>query len=109
MPVLVKNQAFKYQCQGYYIIQSTQNIPLILKELSGKPNCETLAIKQKEYSKKIEEILRDRPRGGTPAEFTPEQIVSIVAIACEVIDDSQRHSSRWTLKEIADEAVNPSF
>src|SRR3954451_3851003 len=31
----------------------------------------------------IEEILDDAPRPGGPATFTPEQIVQIVAVACE--------------------------
>lgn len=62
-------------------------------------------ITPKEYSQKIVEILSDSPRSGAPGNFTPEQIVGIVAIACEVIDDSQKPVSRWTLKEIAEEAV----
>ncbi len=59
----------------------------------------------KEYSQKIVEVLSDSPRIGAPGNFTPEQIVGIVAIACEVIDDSEKPVSRWTLKEIAEEAV----
>ncbi|MDM8541459.1 hypothetical protein QUF90_10260 [Desulfococcaceae bacterium HSG9] len=40
-----------------------------------------------------------------PATFTPELIVKIVAVTCEVTDDSEKVISRRTLKEIADEAV----
>jgi len=59
----------------------------------------------KEFSEKVIEVLKDQARAGAPPTFTPEQIVKIVAVACEVIDDSERETSRWTLKEIADEAV----
>jgi len=63
-------------------------------------------ITRKEYSQKITEVLSDKFRAGTPPTFTPEQVVGIVAIACEVIDDSEEPASRWTFKQIADEAVN---
>jgi transposase len=51
------------------------------------------------------EVLSDKPRSGTPPTFTPEQIVQIIAIACEVIDDSEKEISRWALGEIAKEAI----
>ena len=31
----------------------------------------------------IEQVLRDEPRPGPPGKFTPEQIVQILAVACE--------------------------
>ena len=31
----------------------------------------------------IEQVLRDEPRSGPPGKFTPEQIVQILAVACE--------------------------
>lgn len=58
------------------------------------------------YKGKIIEILEDAPRSGSPPQFTPEQIVHIVSIGCEVLDDSDKPTSRWTHKEIAQEAVN---
>ena len=36
----------------------------------------------------IEEILDDAPRPGGPATFSPEQIVQIVAVACEPPEES---------------------
>lgn len=53
----------------------------------------------------IEAVLDDEPRPGAPATFTPEQIVQIVALACEVPADSGRPVSHWTPRELAEEAV----
>ncbi len=53
----------------------------------------------------IEAVLDDEPRPGTPATFTPEQIVQIVALACEPPADSGRPASHWTPRELAEEAV----
>ncbi len=52
----------------------------------------------------IFEILSDRQRPGTTKSFTVEQVVQIVAIACESPEKSDRPISHWTPKELADEA-----
>ena len=49
------------------------------------------------------EALTDHPRAGTPATFTAEQIVQIVAVACEDPADSGRPVSHWTPREVAEE------
>ena len=51
----------------------------------------------------IQEILDDAPRPGGPATFSPEQIVQIVAVACEPPEKSGRPISHWTHRELADE------
>jgi transposase len=51
------------------------------------------------------EHLSDAPRSGKPATFTPENICSIVAIACERPEDSEIPFTHWTQQSIADEAV----
>ena len=51
----------------------------------------------------IVEALTDRPRSGTPATFTAEQIVQIVAVACAAPADSGRPVSHWTPREVAEE------
>jgi putative transposase len=51
----------------------------------------------------IVEALTDSPRSGTPATFTAEQIVQIVAVACEDPADSGRPVSHWTPREVAAE------
>jgi len=52
----------------------------------------------------IEGALDDAPRPGGPATFSPEQIVAIVAVACEPPEKSGRPISHWTARELADEA-----
>jgi putative transposase len=49
-------------------------------------------------------LLDDAPRPGGPATFSPEQIVQIVAVACEPPEKSDRPISHWTSRELADEA-----
>jgi putative transposase len=51
----------------------------------------------------ITEVLDDAPRPGGPATFSPEQIVQIVAVACEPPEKSGRPISHWTHRELADE------
>jgi putative transposase len=51
----------------------------------------------------VEVILDDAPRPGKPATFTPEQIVQIIAVACEPPEQSGRPISHWTTRELADE------
>ena len=51
----------------------------------------------------IVEVLDDAPRPGGPATFSPEQIVQIVAVACEPPEKSGRPISHWTHRELADE------
>lgn len=51
----------------------------------------------------IEQALDDAPRPGGPATFSPEQIVQVVAIACEKPEKSGRPISHWSARELADE------
>ena len=53
----------------------------------------------------ISALLTDAPRPGTPPRFSPEQIVQVVAVACEPPADSGRPISHWTTPELADEAM----
>jgi transposase len=53
----------------------------------------------------IEETLADAPRSGAPDTFEPEQLVQIVAVACENPQLSAREISHWTPRELADEVV----
>lgn len=50
-------------------------------------------------------VLSDAARSGKPAEFTPEQITQIVALACEPPQESGRAITHWTHRELADEAI----
>jgi transposase len=53
----------------------------------------------------IEQVLRDEPRAGSPGKFTPEQVVAILAVACEPPEKSGRPITHWTAKELADEVI----
>jgi putative transposase len=53
----------------------------------------------------IEEVLADEPRSGTPPTFSPEQVVRIVALACEDPRDCGRPITHWAAAELADEAI----
>jgi putative transposase len=57
----------------------------------------------RQLSALIEQALDDAPRPGGPATFRPEQIVGIVAVACEPPANSGRPISHWTARELADE------
>jgi putative transposase len=51
----------------------------------------------------IAAALDDAPRPGGPATFSPQQIVQVVAVACEPPSKSGRPISHWTHAELADE------
>jgi putative transposase len=53
----------------------------------------------------IEDILADAPRKGVAPTFSAEQIVQIVAIACEQPQASGYPISHWTPKEVARESI----
>jgi putative transposase len=53
----------------------------------------------------VADALADAPRAGAPPTFTAEQVVQIVALACEPPPGSDRPVSHWTPRELAEEAV----
>lgn len=53
----------------------------------------------------IESVLADELRPGTPAHFSLEQIVEILAIACETPDASDYPISHWTPQALRAEAI----
>ncbi len=59
-----------------------------------------------DWQRQVLATLADEQRSGTPATFTPEQVVQIVAIACEEPSASGRPVNHWTPAELADEAIN---
>jgi len=73
------------------------------KELS---ELEATDIKDRDYRKRIIRALSDATRTGRPVVFTAEQVVQIIAMACEVRDDSEEATSHWTWGNIVRESVN---
>ena len=62
--------------------------------------------RRSDLSRCIAETLVDAPRAGGPGTFTPEQILEIIAIACELPEEaSDRPVTHWTPREVADEAM----
>ncbi|HLX57783.1 MAG TPA: helix-turn-helix domain-containing protein [Ktedonobacteraceae bacterium] len=61
--------------------------------------------KRKLLKQAIEVLLADEQRPGTPATFTFEQFMQIMALACEKPEASDRPVSTWTPRDLADEAV----
>lgn len=59
----------------------------------------------KDLQKLILAVLADDARSGTPAKFTPEQVATIIALACEPPAQSGLPVSHWTPTELAREAI----
>jgi putative transposase len=62
-------------------------------------------VSDQELEAAIIDSLRDAYRCGTPPKFSAEQVVQIVAIACEDPQASGYPVSHWTPREVAVEAV----
>jgi transposase len=60
---------------------------------------------ENDLEKLIIEVLSDDERSGAPPHFMPEQVVDIIALACEPPGDSGLPVSHWTPKELAREAI----
>lgn len=75
-------------------------------ELSAKlTSAEAAEISNEDLRDLVLTGLRDLPRSGTPPTFTAEQIVQIIAVACEAPAQSERPISHWTPAELADEVI----
>jgi putative transposase len=57
----------------------------------------------------LHEGLADLPRSGAPPAFTPEQVISIVALACEEPALSGLPFTHWTPQTLADEAQKRGY
>lgn len=66
---------------------------------------EAAGMSQAELRALIETVLADAPRCGAPDTFSPEQLVQVVALACEDPRQSDRAISHWTRRELADELI----
>lgn len=61
-------------------------------------------VKDEVLTSKIVSILADEQRCGNPGKFSLEEIIQIVALACELPQTSGRAVSHWTPRELAEEA-----
>ncbi|MBC8120648.1 MAG: helix-turn-helix domain-containing protein [Gemmatimonadaceae bacterium] len=53
----------------------------------------------------VEERLADIPRPGKPSAISPEQVCRIVALACELPEQSNRPITHWSASELAAEII----
>lgn len=53
----------------------------------------------------LHEMFRDAPRAGCPGTFSAEQVVQVLAVACEPPEKSGRPITHWTHAELRDELV----
>ena len=58
-----------------------------------------------ELKETVAGLLHDAYRSGAPATFTAEQVVQIIAVACEDPHTSGYPMSHWTPKEVAQEVM----
>lgn len=59
----------------------------------------------KDFERLVLRVLGDHERSGAPATFSPEQVASIISLACEPPADSGVPVSHWTPPELAREAI----
>jgi putative transposase len=57
----------------------------------------------------LQQVLTDEARPGAPPTFTPEQIVALIALACEDPRLSGYSFEHWTPSDLAREAVKRSI
>lgn len=80
-------------------------MPDLLKIEEKIPLAEEPAKAAREYHRQVLGVLDDAFRCGAPPTFTAEEAVQIVALACEVLDESDEAQSHWTHQHIAQEAM----
>lgn len=64
---------------------------------------------EQDFRKFVHSVLADAPRSGCPATFSPEEICQIIAVACELPEESQRPISEWTPRELTEEVLKRSI
>lgn len=96
---LISQQVNLHRHQVRYWRERWQTAAEQIQELELEGLC------QKQLCEEVAATLSDQPRSGAPATFKIEQIVAIVAVACEIPDSSGRAISHWTPKELADEVI----
>ena len=62
-------------------------------------------VSEKDLTRLLSSLLADLERPGTPSTFTAEQLAQIIAVACEVPEESGRPVTHWTPRELTDEVM----
>ena len=66
---------------------------------------EDKGVSDRDLGKLLAEVLSDDARSGTPPTFSAEQLTKIIAVACELPEESCRPVTHWTPRELADEVI----
>lgn len=69
------------------------------------PGGEAEGLSEAPLTDRIHALLTDRPRPGAPATFSAEQVVRIVALACEDPQTAGVPVTEWTPHELAQAAI----
>ena len=87
-----------------WIKRFTQAKPALL-EAEEAYRAESGGKMPKAYAEDVLAVLDDACRSGRPPVFTAVQATAVIALACEVRDDSEEPTSHWTYEELATEAA----
>lgn len=68
-------------------------------------DAERVGASDRDLAKLVADVLDDAARPGTPAIFTAEQLVQIIAVACEPPADSGIPVTHWTPAELTREVI----
>jgi hypothetical protein len=95
--------------------QQVIRVKIVLKAADGRPNAEiarhlgvavdTVRTWRGRYADRGMAGLKDRPRTGRPARFTPIQVTEIKALACQPPAQTGVPLSRWSCPDLAVQAV----
>lgn len=75
-----------------------------LAQVEELAEAERAGATHRELSQRIQGMLLDEERSGSPAKFSPEQIAQIISLACERPEESGLPVTHWTPNELAKEA-----
>ncbi len=75
------------------------------EQMASLNQAESEGMEDEALRKKILLVLMDEQRRGSPGKFSLEQIVQIVALACELPASSQLPVTHWTPRELASESI----
>ena len=87
----------RQRCRRWRRRWSDSEARLAAAELEG--------VSDKDLTTLLTDLLADAPRAGVKPKFTVEQLTKIIALACELPEDSGRPVTHWTPPELADEAA----
>jgi transposase len=92
------------RCQCLLLLDKGKSLRSVSSDLSVSYT--TVCKWRKLYQKEGLDFLYDRPRSGRPVVLSGEQRAKITALACS---ESPSGRSRWTLRLLADKAVDLDF